>query len=99
MHYLVRALAQRTNANAAAVAKYSTGAAENDTAPRPVNCAGAALPVALAVVFSPPVPPTLSPRRVKLAHVRRVAFPKWIVKERLPKNEPRPSTVDAKSSV
>lgn len=75
------------------------GATETDTAPRPVNRAGTAVDVALAVVFaSPPVPPALFPRSVKLAHVIRVAFPKWRVRERLPKKEPRPGTVDAKSS-
>jgi hypothetical protein len=98
--YVHPAPAQRAKANAAAVTKYKMGATENDAGPKPVNCAGAELLVAFAVVFSePPVPPALFPSSVKLAQVSRVAFPKWRVKERLPKKEPRPSRVDAKSSV
>jgi hypothetical protein len=44
------------------------------------------------------VPPTKFPRRVKLAQVIRVVFAKWTVKERFPKNDPKPSCVEAKSS-
>ena len=74
--------AQSAKANAATVTKYSMGATENDIAPRPVNCAGVELLVALAVVLVlspppvPPVPPALFPRSVKLAQVIRVTFPK-----------------------
>lgn len=40
-----------------------------------------------------------APERTKLAQVILVLLAKWTTIERLPKNEPRPWTVDAKSSV
>jgi hypothetical protein len=40
-----------------------------------------------------------SPFSVKLAHVIRVLFAKWMVSDRFPKKEPSPGRVDAKRSV
>ena len=94
--YHLTGRAQTANAKAPINTQYIIGDTENDTAPRPVNWAKPELVVALAVALSDP--PTLPSRSVKLAQVIRVAFPKWTVMERLPKKEPRPSTVDAKSS-
>lgn len=57
---------------------------------KPLNWIG--LPVDVGAV---PLPPVV---RVKLAQVILVLLPKWMVMLRLPKKEPRPWTVEAKSS-
>lgn len=46
------------------------------------------------VEHASPLPETSS----KLAHVMRVLLAKWTTKERLPKNEPGPSTIEVNGS-
>jgi hypothetical protein len=67
--------------------------------PAPVDGVGPPVVVAVVLVVTLLPPVAGGPWSVKLAQVMRVLLLKWRVMERFPKNEPKPLTVLAKSSL